>query len=118
MNSILDYQKQIPNFKLNGCMFSNSNSYITTAYNYIKLIQTMHRQSVSFFFFFFFLKSTKREKVETINTCHRDYKRRRERNSSVRGAGLSQKTSLLCTHIYSPKKKKKKKFSMNNVMNN
>ena len=47
MNSILDYQKQIPNFKLNGCMFSNSNSYITTANNYIKLIQTMHRQSVS-----------------------------------------------------------------------
>ena len=47
MNSILDYQKQIPNFKLNGSMFFNSNSYITTANNYIKLIQTMHRQSVS-----------------------------------------------------------------------
>ena len=33
MNTILDYQKQIPKFKLNGCMFSNSNFYITTANN-------------------------------------------------------------------------------------
>ena len=46
MNDTLDYQKQIPNFKLKGCMFSNSNSYITTANNYIKLIQTMHKQSI------------------------------------------------------------------------
>ena len=49
MNSTLDYQKQIPNFKLKGCMFSNSNSYITTANNnYIELIQTMQRQSIGF----------------------------------------------------------------------
>ena len=47
MNSTLHYQKQIPNFKLKGYMFSNSNSYIKTANNYIKLIQTMHRQLVS-----------------------------------------------------------------------
>ena len=46
MNGTLGYQKQIPNFKLKGCMFSNSNSYITTVNNYIKLIQTMHRQSI------------------------------------------------------------------------
>ena len=47
MNSTLDYQKQIPNFKLKGCMFSSSNSYITIENNYMKLIQTIHRQSVS-----------------------------------------------------------------------